>query len=405
MFDDFIPSIKFVKYMDEVKSFEGREGRKITDSEAMDLIKTTQQIYGEMNERLYGRSSTVTSAMRLIFTAPGYGEGNFRTIFGAGREIGQKLTGKTSPTGLRNARFITSSMITSLTIATIGTRIMTGKWKEMPKNPDDFRDLFKIDTNMKDGNGDELFFDTLTYEKDYYSVFGNVASGIGFRKPEEITKIPGELGKRVSGAVNPAFKIAIDLGTIFSGGTVVDFRNRPVYRKSDTPVQKVSKLMDHELGVETPISLSTFMTSKEKGIDWLKAYGSAVVGIRTTTSELVKKTKEVRTDLYDMQDSTRDMQQDIDKLYNENPKKAVEKASKFNEQQAKKFEQYFGRVGIDLEFDKLPRSEQNKYLVTKGRQKGQATGTSIEGMAKRPIRRPRRQLGPETTQFLREQTE
>ena len=294
--------------------------------------------------------------------------------------------------------------MTSLITATIGTRIMTGKWPAMPTDPDKFRDLFKMKTNMKDGNGDELYFDVLTYEKDYYSIFGNVATGIAYRKPGEIAKIPGDLGKRVSGAITPAFKIATDLGTIFAGGTVVDFRNRPIYRKSDSPVQKVAKLMNHELSIEAPISLSTFLTSKEKGIDFLKAYGSAVVGVRTTTSEFVKKVKEVRTDLYDMQDSTRDMQQDIDKLFNENPKKAVEKASKFNEQQAKKVEQYFSRAGIDIDFDKLPKSEQNKYMVTKGRQKAVGTGTSVEGMTKRPVRRPRKSLGPEATQFLREQT-
>ena len=403
LFQDFIPSIQLLKNIDEWHSFEAREGRPITDGELQDIVKTTQQIYGEMNERLYGRSSSVTSAMRLIFTAPGYGEGNFRTIFGAGREIGQKLTGKESPTGLRNARFITSSLITSLTAATIATRIMTGKWPDAPTTPEDLRDLFKIKTNMKDGNGDDVYFDLLTYERDYYSIAGNLGAGIAYGKPEQIARIPGDLGKRVAGATNPAFTIAIDLARIFTGGQVYDYKGKPIYYKSDNPAKKVSKLIWHELQVEEPISLSTLIQTHGRGVAFLEAYASGVAGVRTGTSEQVKKLKEIRSDLYALQNEARDRQLDIDKLYGENPKRAAKAAADFNEDQKNKVTKFFKRVGIDINFDRLPKVVKDKYIITRGAIKRTPTGTQLEGMTRKPIRRRRMPLPLNARSLLEEQ--
>ena len=82
-FEKFIPGVKYVKYLQEVDALREKQGYEPTDAQKIEIIKVGQNFYGEMNEKIFGRSPTVTSAMRFAFLAPGFREGNYRTMLRA----------------------------------------------------------------------------------------------------------------------------------------------------------------------------------------------------------------------------------------------------------------------------------------------------------------------------------
>jgi hypothetical protein len=59
MFEDYIPKVKYSKYLDRVVEQEKKLGRPLKPSEKQEIIKEAQNLYGMMNERLFGRSGTV----------------------------------------------------------------------------------------------------------------------------------------------------------------------------------------------------------------------------------------------------------------------------------------------------------------------------------------------------------
>ena len=383
MFNDFIPALKFERFKEMVGEIEDSKGRPATDAEKIETLKTIQNFYGEMNERLFGRSATVTSALRLIFSAPGYGEGNFRTIAKSLEEIyGAAKTRTLTPEGLRNVRFIASSLFTTLVTASVGTMIMTGKPPAIPKDSNEVRDLFKIKTNIKDGNGDTVFYDLMTYDKDYWSVYGNIATG-------KAGNIPGELTKRVSGMTGSSFRMLNDMTTIVNGGMVYDFKGQPVYYKTDDLGSKVKKFIQYEGVAAQPISLGTLDQSREKGVNWLPAGLAAIAGVRPTSSESVKEMKQARQDLFTLQDAKRGRQTEINKLYSENPREAEKQAFEFNKTQIKKIAEISKKMGIE---GTPTKSILNKYIIDKVKGKKVSDGTDIREMFKKQKNQKRKKV-------------
>jgi len=373
MFNDFIPSLKYTKFQQMVDGIQERMGRPATDGEKIETIKTINNWYGEMNERLFGRSATVTSALRLIFSAPGYGEGNFRTMLKSIEEITGALSKREfTPEGLKNTKFIASTLFTTLLMGTIGTLFATGKAPEAPKNGNDVRDLFKIKTDLKDGNGDTVFFDMMTYDKDYWSLFGNLATG----KPG---KVPQDLGKRVAGATSSTFRLTNDLSTIMNGGTVYDFKGSPIFFKTDDLNVKLKKFMQYEGVAAQPISLGTLTQSTEKGVGPIAAIAASVIGVRSTTSEMVKEMKQARSDLFSLQDSKKSRQIELNKMAGENPEEAARQAFEFNKEQIKKLADLAKKTGIKTD---LHKSVLDRYLIEKVKDKKVAKGTNLEEMFK-----------------------
>lgn len=353
MFSEFIPALKFSKYQQEVAQTEFKLGRKMTDAEKIAVISRNQNFYGERNERLSGRGSGMTSALRLLFMAPGYGEGNFRAL------------GRATAGDLRSVNFVMNSLITTLALATIGTYILTGKGRN-PKTLDDLRDLFKIRTNMQDGNGDTIYFDLMTYDKDYWSIYGNMATG-------NAGEIPGTLAARFSGEIGAPMRILTDLSTLAEGNMIYDFKGDPIWHSTDSFAEKLGKFIVYEGTEILPISVTTGQGALQKGTSIGEALGSAVSGFRPTTSEGVKDVKKAGQDLFDMQDVKKQKQIELNKLNNENPTEAEAQARQFNLDQTAKLQQIMKENGVS----QLSKTELDKYILTSLKQGKSPNGTTI----------------------------
>lgn len=359
MFQDYIPKLKFEKFTQDVETQASKLGRPLTDAEKITIIKQNQNIYGEMNERLFGRSGTATSVARLAFTAPGYAEGNFRVI-------GNVL--KANPEA---AGFVIKSLMTTAIAATLTTRALSGKWPSAPKTLKDVRDLFKVKTNQKDGNGDTVYYDLMTYDNDYWSVFGNLATG-------QPGNIPGSVTSRFSGLVSSPTKAMTDLAAIIEGKNVVDYKNDPIYFRTDPLAVKIKKFITYE-GLEAqPISTSNLGQSLTKGTGLLTAATGAFLGLRPTTSEQVKRIKAARSDLFSMQAELKNKRVELDKLVNENPQEAVRQAKAFNQAQMKKINNIYKTLGAKAQISKTELDR--FYLIVNLHPTKAKTGTTPQSI-------------------------
>lgn len=361
MFDEYIPAVKFTKYQKDIVKLSEKYGRPLTNAEKIEKIKQVQNFYGEMNERLFGRSATATSVLRLIFMAPGYGEGNFRAIL-------------KTPVDRNYAKFVVNSLFTTAIISTIGTKILTGKWPDLPKDwseRDKIRDLFKIRTGEKDTKGDEIYMDMLTYDKDFWDVFGDIfVGGPG--------KVAEGFGRRIGGMVSVPFRITSDIATLIKGDMIYDFKGEPVWRKSDTYGEKMGKYLSRLGEVLQPISSSIFQKAYEDDI-W-KSFAVSYFGLRPTRSEEVRESKANISMLYDLADSRRSKKYELDVLFEKDPETAESRRIKFNEKQLDKLEDILGEDPKK----KLKTSELNKFLINelKIREK-ESDGTQIEDYFKK----------------------
>lgn len=358
MFDSFIPKLKFQKFTEDVAAAEKNAGRTITDAEKIGIIKRNQNFYGEMNERLFGRSGTVTSFMRLVFSAPGYGEGNFRAL------------AKATAGDAKSASFIVNSLVTTAIAATIGTKITTGQWPSAPKTSNDIRDLFKLKTNQKDGNGDQVMFDMMSYDKDYWSIYGNLLTGQG-------EKIPTELSSRISGMVSGPFSALTDLSMIFKGDMIYDFSNNPIYSKTDPLAIKIQKFTQYEITQGQPISASTAQQGSQKGLSTTAAIAEGIIGIRPTNSENVKDAKKLEGDLRSMKNDKTTMQIKLNKLAGENPAEAARQAKSFNDSQKAKLQRMLKGQGVTS----VSKSD---FLIQNLRTKPPKNGTNVNDFLNPP---------------------
>ena len=371
MFETYIPTLKFNRFLKDKAEFAQKQGRDMTRGEQLERIRTIQQFYGEMNERLYGRSGSVTSLLRLVFLAPGYGEGNFRTTLAAANL--NKLR-KGDPETIRNLHYVVNSLVTTATLASIGTMVLTGKPPKIPTQLRDVRDLFKIQTGTKDGNGDNVYVDLMTFDKDFWSIYGSIATG----QPGNI--LP-QFMVRVKGATSPAFKTMTDLAMLMHGRMLYDYKGKPVYYATDPWSTKFGNVMLRELGELQPISQGTFTQAADKGDSFVGSLGTAMLGIRSTNSENVKRIKGAKGDLYSMRDQKARFSADLTKIRNENPELARELVEKFNEQQLRKIDEICKDIEIPPE-SVDPKTVRSLYLInpepkTRQRPAEEKSGSSL----------------------------
>ena len=276
-FESYIPKLKYAKYLQEVAKKEKVLGRPVTDAEGAEIIKEGQNFYGEMNERLFGRSGTVTSVMRFFFNAPGFAEGNFRTI---GKGAVQRKAA-------RSRRNMYQSLLLTAMYATIGTLILTGESPDVPENTRDVRDLFKIKTGQKDDKDRDIYIDLLTYDKDYYEVAMKALLG---RPGESFEHAMGRAG----GMKTTSIDIAADLVKITQGQVIHDYKGDPVFDKTDPVSTKTSKYLAYAKTRAEPIPESVFRQARDKDVSLGSALGQAVTGTRPTFSaEQVEKNQKL----------------------------------------------------------------------------------------------------------------
>jgi len=290
MFEQYIPSVKFGKYMDALGQSEAKLGRPMTSAEKIETIKELQNFYGMMNERLFGRSGTLTTALRFVFMAPGYAEGNARTMIKAATQWG---TGKDGYRASRSRANIVNSWVLTATLATVGTIILTGKPPKPPESLEEMRDLLKIDTGKKDQYGDRIMIDLASYDKDYWDVYFNVLRG---RPDVAISKS----FKRLGGMKATSFQLIHDVQSLAMGKAIYDWKEDLVYHPTDPFVEKMTKLLVHEIKRLEPISVSVFSQSKRKDIDTSVAIMESLIGLRTTYDEAALNKRSALRDCWDL---------------------------------------------------------------------------------------------------------
>jgi hypothetical protein len=310
LFSTYIPMIKTVKTMEAAGEFRLKNGREMTDAELMDSIKEIQNLYGTMDERLFGRSGTVTSLMRFMFLAPGYAEGNLRTV------MLSAMKWKGNDKATRSRVNILNSFVLTGILATVGTMILKGKAPDPPETKDDVRDLFKIDTGRTDADGKRIMIDLMTFDRDYFDVYGKFLTGKGL-------EIPADLMKRMSGMKAPYVTLLKDMLAVFSGTAVYDWKDDKVWHLTDPVLVKVMKATVHTLETIEPISVSVFRQAKERKVDVVTAAVESMLGFRPAKSEQDLRDSRTMRKLYDLRDRREELFRVLDDT--DNPRGALDK--------------------------------------------------------------------------------
>lgn len=313
LFQYMIPTVSYSHFKNEMLKKEAKLGRPLTDAEKQQIIIEGQNLYGEMNETLLGRSGTMTTLLRLIWQFPGYSEGNFRTMYKALFQWG-----KDSP-GDRSRSNIVNSLILAFITAQIG-RLFVGTFKkDPPERPEDVRDMWKIDTGIVDDKGRAVMVDMLSYDKDYWNVLGKALLG-----PRE--DIVGDALKRFGGIKSPAFQLTEDLIAVMMGKAITDWKGDQIYHFTDPWVHKVISIGRKEFeAIGVPISFSGISRSKTRGFDTMQSILVSLAGVNIDYTEKQRRLFKQRTALGDIRESRIDKMRDLRTV--RNPR---EYAKKFN---------------------------------------------------------------------------
>ena len=310
MFNSYIPKVKYAKtqmwYDEQAKKL----GRELTDSELQEIIKEGQNFYGMMNERLFGRSGTVTTALRFYFLSPGYAEGNYRTMIKAVTQWGGKEGFRAS----RSRSNIVNSLILTGMLATVGTMIMTGEPPKKPETTEDVRDLFKIDTGKRDDKDRRIMIDLMTYDKDYWQVAFNVLKG----RPDVAVK---NAVKRIGGMKAPTADMIVDLALISMGRAVYDWKGDRITEITDPFLRRAMKLAVHEVKKLEPISVSVFKQSRRREIDTTIAAMESLLGVRPTKTEKDKREQEIISRIFSLKGQQEELYQYLGTI--KNPRTAI----------------------------------------------------------------------------------
>lgn len=326
MFQSYIPKVKYSKYLDVVSEQTKKLGRPLKAQEKIDVIKEQQNFYGMMNERLFGRSGTVTSALRFWFMSPGYAEGNYRTMLKAATQWGQRQEAEAlkglpgaKEAGFRASRSrsnIINSWILSGITAAVGTMILTGKPPKKPDTLDDLRDMWKIDTGQKDEKGRRIMIDMLTYDKDYFNVGMNVMR----LRPE---KALAESWRRIGGMKAPTAKIIADLALMAAGEAIYDWKGDRVLEITDPFLRKAMKLAVHEIKELEPISVSVFKNARKRDLDATTAAIGTIMGVRPTKTEKDKRDQQVTSRIYSLKGQQEELYLYLGRI--KNPRDAIKR--------------------------------------------------------------------------------
>ncbi|MBC8489144.1 MAG: hypothetical protein H8D45_24250, partial [Bacteroidetes bacterium] len=338
LFGKYIPALKFYKskYEHDVKRMQ--LGRELTKAENQDIIKETQNFYGMMNEALFGRSGTMTTAMRLFFLAPGFAEGNLRTIYLSYSnlaKVGKKLTkldfkGSYEELkygyGSRSTRNVVQMQMAMIMAATVGSLIMTGKPPKVEKW-EDIQDLFKIQTNFLDKHGNPVPINLCPVGIDYNNfTFYPIAKAIGAKNPYKYFETMTEkLGSRLIGMQAGAVGVVRDMLTLATGRSVVDWDNNEIVKVDDT--NPFIHIMAYEVQRFTPFAVQSWNRGKRRGIDWRVNLASALSGFRPSRNNPDSEGLKLYWKIKEYKDRQEDIYSELYKDY-KNPMKIIDKYNK-----------------------------------------------------------------------------
>ena len=315
MFEDMIPRMKYEKSREQYMKIMNRTGRVPTSYEIQEIIKETQNLYGEMNERLFGRSGTMTSLMRLFYLAPGYAEGNFRMI---GKSIMQ------AEHGTRSRSVVAHAWPNLMMQATVVRRGLEGEWPEFPTNLDELRDFVKIRTGIFDDKGKEVRIDLATFEKD---VFETVIRPGFYAATGETGKaadlIISELFNRSKNMTGPVGSYGVDLIAISQGKAIYDYKENRIIYVTDTRLQALGKLLHRAYDEITPISMSVYASGREKNLGALASFMVAVAGKRLTRSEPDMHVQKLAKHVWSLKDQQKQLYYELGKI--ETPRASIKK--------------------------------------------------------------------------------
>ena len=266
--------------------------------------------------------------------APGYAEGNVRTIIKAATQWGAKGSHRAN----RSRSNIINSLILSGMAATIGTLIMTGKPPKFPENRDEIRDLFKIDTGKKDEKNRRVMIDLLTYDKDYWDVVGNTFIG----KPGKSLEA---LLKRSKGMSAPTALIVHDLVGLMQGKKIVDWKTDEIVEITDPLLKKIWKTTVYEIKRFEPISYSVYRRSRAREQSIVSGAITALLGYRPTLTEEDKRNQMILQKLYSYYGQKEELYQYLGEI--NRPRRHIDR--------------YNRHVNIILDSDLTPRSMAAKW--------------------------------------------
>jgi len=329
VFKRYIPKVKYYKFLDEVAKRERQTGRTLSGAEIQDIIRTANNFYGMMNERLLGRSGTVTSAMRWIFMAPGFGEGNFGTL-GQAAAHWRGFRGKM---GWRARWNIVNFVALQLIIAGIVRYIWWGDTPELPAEDepkvDWLRDQFKVKTGTQDRYGNDLYLDMLTGTgKDYWRALEPMAQAVEGKDPALILESADAATRRISNMTTPMLGTGKRLVALMAGDLAYDWKGDPLYYKTDPLLMKLKKLSKHELSEYEPIPLSVYKHQRRQRIPPLTALWTALVGIRPTVAGDVYRQRNSMRRFYDLRNEQEQLYWTLDNMEPGEARPAVERYNK-----------------------------------------------------------------------------
>ena len=244
-----------------------------------------------MNEKLFGRSGTATTVLRFKFMAPGFAEGNYRTMLKAITQWGQEGTWNA---GRSRANIVNSLLLTAIA-ATAGTLAFTGRPPEVPETLGDIRDLFKIDTGKVDAKGRKIMIDMMTYDKDYWTVFGKPLVG-------QAGEVPRDVIRRIGGMTSTTFEMISDLNQLSMGKAIYDWKGDRVVEVTDPFLKRAIGLIAFETQKVEPISTNIYRQSRERGLDRLAAAITTLGGWRPTTSEKDRRESQIISRIFSIRD-------------------------------------------------------------------------------------------------------
>ncbi len=311
-FEVMIPAVKYAKFLEEQRKLESREGRPATDQELIKIIKVGQNFYGEMNERLFGRSATAISTLRFFFLAPGFREGNYRTMYRAASVSWDRQAGA-GGRDWRSFLNIPQYLMFTFLLSQIGSRIMTGIWPEPPDAPDEpedkgepedrLRDMFKIKTNFYDWKGRRIYIDLMTTDRDYYEQLVIPMLQLATGRPGEAAQtVAHEIVTTLGGMKSSMVGLTKDILTIVANETLVDWKGDQVYYITDPPLQKLNKIVSQLYARIEPIPASVLRNSLDRNVEPLMAFITATAGVRTGLSEAERKKGNLWRNFYAFRD-------------------------------------------------------------------------------------------------------
>ena len=303
LFEKYIPKVKYEATKHRVAEMEEKLGRKTTDTELQNIIRAGQNLYGEQNERIFGRSGTITSLLRLFFNFPGFSEGNIKTSYDA-----LAMWGKAN--GVRGNRARANVILSLIAGAITGTGLtylITGKMKSIPKSLDDVRDLSKVDTGLVDKRGRPIMVDTLSYAKDYWDFYEKLLRGQPGKAFEHSLT-------RWGGSETDTLKLIDNFADIVRGKAIYDWKGDKVISVHDPFLQKILKVSIENLKDIKPFSVKAFEHAKKRDFSNLNSAIIALVGGRVTTNEENLRRNRVVNRLFDLKDDQKALYAKLDDM-------------------------------------------------------------------------------------------